>query len=67
MDKCPLFYLMPTTGDDIILCMDIKGNNQLLMSSTACLFNVSVNNPYVKQIPKINQVIILSTEAVQAM
>ena len=24
-------------GDDIILCMDIKGNNHLLMSNTVCL------------------------------
>ena len=54
-------------GDDIILCMDIKGNNQLLMSSTVCLFNILVSNPYIKQIPKITKVIIPSTEAVQAM
>ena len=25
-------------GDDIILCMDINGNNQPLMSNTVCLF-----------------------------
>ena len=26
--------LCPQGGDDIILCMDIKGNNHLLMSNT---------------------------------
>ena len=29
-----------TGGDDIILCMDINGNNQPLMSNTVCLFNI---------------------------
>ena len=51
-------------GDDTILCMDIKGNNQLLMYSTVCLFNILASNPYIKQISKITKVIIPSTEAV---
>ena len=54
-------------GDDIIFFMDIKGNNQLLMSSTVCFFNILVSNLYIKQIPKITKVIIPSAEAVQAM
>ena len=53
-------------GADITLCMDIKGDNQLLMSNTICLFNILPNNPY-KQILKITKVIIPSTEAVQSM
>ena len=40
-------------GDDIILGMDIKGNNQLLLFSTVCLLNILASNPYIKQIPKI--------------
>ena len=60
-----LFYAHK--GEIIILCMDIKGNNQLLMSNIVCLFKVLASNPYIKQIPKITKVIIPSTEAVQAM
>ena len=68
MPKCPLFSLMPTKEeDDIILCMDINVNNQLLMSNTVCLFNILASNPYIKQIPKITKVIIPSTEVVNAM
>ena len=54
-------------GEMIILCMDIKVNNQLLTSNTVCLFKVLASNPYIKQIPKITKVIIPLTEAVQAM
>ena len=53
-------------GEIIILYMDIKGNNQVLMSNTVCLFKVLASNPYIKQIPKITKVTI-PTEAVQAM
>ena len=42
-------------------------HGQLLMCNTVCLFNVLASNPYIKQIPKITKVIIISTEAVQAM
>ena len=42
-------------------------HGQLLMCNTVCLFKVLASNPYIKQIPKITKVIILSTEAVQAM
>ena len=51
-------------GDDRIFCMEIKGNNELLMFSTVCLLNILASNPYIKQIPKITKVIIPSTEAV---
>ena len=27
-------------GDNIILCMDINGNDQPLMSNIVCLFNI---------------------------
>ena len=54
-------------GDDIILCMDINVNNQLLMSNTVCLFNILASNLYIKQIPKITKVIIPSIEVVHAM
>ena len=46
---------------------DIKGNNQILMANTVCLFNILASNPYIKQIPKITKVIIPSAEAVQTM
>ena len=54
-------------ADHIILYMEIKGNNQLLMSNTICLFNILASNPYIKQILKITKVIIPSTGAVQSM
>ena len=54
-------------ADDIILCMDINVNNQLLMSNTVCLFKILASDPYIKQIPKITKVIIPSTEVVHAM
>ena len=52
-------------GGDIIICMDIKGNNHFLMSNTVCL-TLYIVIP-TKQIPKITKVIIPFTDVVQTM